>query len=239
MKAILFADLVTLKKSPKQYLLSIGIMCAIFTATALFDDEMDAEQIVGFFQGSITGMSTAMSSFFAFFQLFGMDEQAGWQSVRLSLPIARRDIVVSRYMILAAMLVVMLAGSLLLATALTTVITQVAFGSVTTMPASDILALAIVYFAAFLTYLTIELPLFFRMGLSKARGYFTLPFMACMLFMLKPVQEFAGKVGTQLMGVVGAIGSPWPLILGAAAAALVLYALSGLISLRLYSTREF
>lgn len=238
MKAILFADLVTLKKNLRQYLLSTGIMCAIFTATALLDSETDAGQAVSFLQGGIAGMGTTMIVFFSFFQLFGMDEQAGWQSVRLSLPIARRDIVVSRYVILAALLVVMLAGSLLLATALTAIVTQVAFGSVTIMPASDILALAIAYLAAQLLYLTIELPLFFRMGL-KARGYFTLPFMAFMLFMLEPVQEFAGEIGTRLMGIVGAIGSPWPLILGAAAVVLVLYILSGLISLRIYSTREF
>ena len=103
----------------------------------------------------------------------------------------------------------------------------------------SVLMLAGICLLAVLAYLAIELPLFFKMGLSKARLFYAIPLLSPILFTLEPVKEFVRGLGTQVMEVIGNIGSPWPLLLGAAAVTLALYALSGLVSLRLYSAREF
>lgn len=239
MKALFYSDLATIAKSSRQFILSITVMCIMFTLMSIGEEGIDGAEVASAIQTTIMVTGSIMISLFAFFQLFGLDEHEGWESVRLSLPVSRRQVIMSRYIILAALLVVFLVLGVLVGAGITAIVTYVKFGDVTLQPVRDVLMLAGICLLAVLAYLAIELPLFFKMGLSKARLFYAIPLLAPMLFTLKPVRELIRGIGTQMMGIVGAIGSPWPLILGAAAVVLVLYMLSGLISLRIYSAREF
>ncbi|HQE69802.1 MAG TPA: ABC-2 transporter permease [Atopobiaceae bacterium] len=239
MKALFYSDLITIAKSLRQFVFSVSIICIMLTLMSIGEEGISGPEVAGAIQTTIMSTGTIMISLFAFFQLFGLDEHAGWESVKLSLPLSRRQVIMSRYIILAALLVAFLVLGIIVGTGIAAIVTYAKFGAVTLRPAQDVLMLAGICLLAVLAYLAIELPLFFKMGLSKARLFYAIPLLSPILFTLEPVKEFVRGLGTQVMEVIGNIGSPWPLLLGAAAVTLALYALSGLVSLRLYSAREF
>ena len=238
MKALLFADFCTIRKSIGQYLFSVVLICGIVTFTS-FNGGLDPEGAAGVVQGNIMSIAPLMFAFYAFFSLFGQDEREGWESVRLSMPFTRWQIVASRYAMMLIIIAVLLAVFGLLAAVITAIVTMVRFGAVTLMPAEAVAAAIVLCLAVSLIYLAIEIPIFFKMGFMKARLYFTLPFFACMLFMLEPVQKLAETVAGKMLELVAFMGSPVPLVVGAIALAFALYALSSRISLNVYRTREF
>lgn len=238
MKALLFADLCTIRKSIGQYMVSVVLICGIVTFTS-FNASLDPEGAAGVVQGNIMSIAPLMFAFYAFFALFGQDEHEGWESVRLSMPFTRWQIVASRYVMMLIIIAALLVVFGLLAAVITAIVTMVRFGAVTLMPVEAVAAAIVLCLAVSLIYLAIEIPIFFKMGFMKARLYFTLPFFACMLFMLEPVQKIAESVAGRVLGFVASIGSPLPLVIGAIALALALYALSSRVSLNVYRTREF
>jgi hypothetical protein len=83
------------------------------------------------------------------------------------------------------------------------------------------------------------MPIFFKLGLTKARLYFTLPFFACMLFMLEPVQRFFEGLAARFGSIAEIIGNPAPILAVLIVIAAVLYGISSIISTRIYEKREF
>ena len=238
MKALLFADFCTIRKSIGQYLFSVVLICGIVTFTS-FNGGLDPEEAAGIVQGNIMSIAPLMFAFYAFFALFGQDEHEGWESMRLSMPFTRWQIVASRYAMMLIIIAVLLAVFGLLAAVITAIVTMVRFGAVTLMPAEAVAAAIVLCLAVSLIYLGIEMPIFFKMGFMKARLYFTLPFFACMLFILEPVQQAAEAVGMQVMGLIEAMGGPALLMIAGVAIAVAVYFVSSRVSLSLYRGREF
>ena len=235
MKALLYTDLVAVGKSVKTFLFSIAMICGIVTFTSLYHEGVTAEEAAEIIQANILSIGTLMFAFFAFFQLFGQDEREGWESVKLSLPVSRRDVVVGRYLVMLLIIVVLLAAGAIVGAIIAAIATQVKFGSVTLMPVSEIALGAVIALSCSLVYLAIETPLFFKMGFTKARLFFTMPFFACLLFTLEPVQRWLGS----LPSPEELFGNPLPLVAGLAVVAGMLYAISARISTRVYTKREF
>ena len=87
MKALLYSDWASLRKSMKSFLFSIFMICGIVTFVSISNEGMDAEAIAETIQSNIMATGSLMFAFFSFFNLFGQDEREGWESVKLSLPI--------------------------------------------------------------------------------------------------------------------------------------------------------
>ena len=239
MKALLYTDWSTIRKSFKNYIFSAVLICGIVTVTSVTADGMtalDAAQVV---QGNVTSICALMFTFYVFFSLFGQDEHEGWESVRLSLPVTRGQVVICRYAVMAIVLASLIVAGALIGTVIAAITTKLVFGTMALTAPIELAVIGILAFSLSLIYLAVEMPLFFKMGFMKARLYFTLPFFACMLFVLEPVQRAAEALGVQVMGVAEAIGSPVPLMLGLVAIALLLYAFSARLSTRIYEKREF
>ena len=201
MKALLYSDWASLRKSMKSFLFSIFMICGIVTFVSISNEGMDAEAIAETIQSNIMATGSLMFAFFSFFNLFGQDEREGWESVKLSLPVSRREVVVGRYLIMAIIIVVLLVVGAILGVAIAAIATMVKFGTVTIMP--------------------------------------TLPFFACMLFMLKPVQRFFEGLAARFGSIAEIIGNPAPILAVLIVIAAVLYGISSIISTRIYEKREF
>lgn len=85
--------------SVKSELAIIRTMAPVLTVTIVF-----VCVIMYFGMGSYAGASAAcaMVPILVMFSLFGYDDQNGWLRYRAALPLARRDIVVGRYLAIAA-----------------------------------------------------------------------------------------------------------------------------------------
>ncbi|MCR4870000.1 MAG: ABC-2 transporter permease [Atopobiaceae bacterium] len=239
MKALLYSDWASLRKSMKSFLFSIFMICGIVTFVSISNEGMNAETVAETIQSNIMATGSLMFAFFSFFNLFGQDEHAGWESVKLSLPVSRREVVIGRYLIMAIIIVVLLVIGAILGAAIAAIATMVKYGTVTIMPLWMVAVTIAIALSATLIYLAIEMPIFFKLGLSKARLYFTLPFFACMLFMLEPVQRFFEGLAARFGTIAEIIGNPAPILAVLIVIAFVLYGISSLISTRIYEKREF
>ena len=126
----------------------------------------------------------------------------------------------------------------ILGAAIAAIATMVKFGTVTIMPLWMVAVTIAIALSVTLIYLAIEMPIFFKLGLTKARLYFTLPFFACMLFMLKPVQRFFEGLAARFGSIAETIGNPAPILAVLIVIAAVLYGISSIISTRIYEKRE-
>ena len=116
MKALLYSDWASLRKSMKSFLFSIFMICGIVTFVSISNEGMDAETVAETIQSNIMATGSLMFAFFSFFNLFGQDEHAGWESVKLSLPVSRREVVVGRYLIMAIIIAYLGVGAVAIPT---------------------------------------------------------------------------------------------------------------------------
>lgn len=239
MKALLYSDFTTIRKAVKQYLLTIAFVCVVTVFASISNRDIDAGGLAQIIQSIVMLVSPFMFAFYTFFQLFGQDERPGWESVKLSLPVTRTEVVVARYLVMVIMFAMILAASTALGGVVAALITQVKFGAVTLIARDELLVALLIALAVTLIYLGIEIPIFFKLGVAKARLFIFIPYLAFMLATLDPVQDLIKVIGAQVMRLVEAVGSPVPLAAGLVVLAVVLYAISLSISTRVYAAREF
>lgn len=203
MKGLFLKDLLNLKKLGAIYLimlLAYGVM-AFFMENASF----------------LGGMVTVIAALLPYTTL-AYDEQAKWDRFALTMPIRRRDIVLSKYL-----LGILLA---LLATALN-IVAQLAGPDSTP---SSALADALLMFCFSVFLLSFMLPLAFRLGVEKGRLLIMLvifiPAVAAMAFSDQLSQLSLSE--TQYLPLAAL------LTLGV----LVLFAASLLLSIRIYQKKE-
>ena len=171
--------------------------------------------------------------------LFGNDEREGWEAVRLALPVTRRTVVRSRYLALVILfgivaVVVNLVGIIMGAGTALALYGQIGF-----MPLDEGALLTGLFLAVYLIYLGLTTPVVFKMGLSKARIYFSMPFMLCLLFTFDPVKDALAGIASSLNLSPQLLENPLPLLLPALAVAVAVFAASMLVSERIYSARDF
>lgn len=204
MKGLLIKDILTLKKQGKL----LAILLAFYVVLGLAMNEMAAF-------GSMVIVVCAMLPVTA----MSYDERAGWDKYALSMPVTRRDIVLSKYVL----------GLIFCAIA---VVVVAAFG-VATHPEqiAGSLASALVMGATGLIFQSILFPLFFKYGVERGR-----------LLMLAVILLPAG-LGILLARMDLGLPSPTPQMVAAvpyllAAVTVACIAVSIAVSLHIYRRKE-
>ena len=170
--------------------------------------------------GGVIPAVIMMGVYFVTMTLAAFDDRRGWAAFRLALPLSRRDVVLGRY---ATTMVVCLAFAVF-GIALSTVLAQVA-------AAPDVegtLLLAVVGMAFTLTYMAIVLPIYFRVGATRGARIISM-----LMFMLP-----LAVVGFVDASVVAGLITGREFLALFPVVALVLFAASAVVSLRLYDSRD-
>ncbi len=176
-----------------------------------------------------------ITMYFALSWAFAADEANGWEQGRLALPVTRRDMVRSRYLFLPlfglGVLLFVAALTLLCAWLLPLLLPQ-ASGE---LGLGSLLAFLLLSYLVLHLLFSLQLPLLFAWGASRARMIVVLPCLAPSLLSLLP-EAALQTMGAGLAGVVGTLGW-WLAPIGLLACAAV-YLLSMQLSCRLYQRRE-
>lgn len=239
MKALLFSDWCTLKGVSRNYPAPAMIIALVATFAGIQDVEPLADAIAMHVHASIVTVGLMMFSFFGFFSLFGNDEREGWDAVRLALPVTRHTVVRSRYLALIILfgivaVVVNLVGMVMGAgTALAL------YGHIGFISLSEGALLTGLFLAVYLIYIGLTAPIVFKMGISKARVYFSVPFMLCLLFTFEPVKDALAGMAQFLGLTPELLESPLPMLAPALVVGAAVFAGSMLVSERIYGARDF
>lgn len=233
MKTMLMFDLLTGKK----YLLSqlvTGMIVAV---------------LIGTFMGNVYTalvLLTVLIPFTLVFTIISLDERNNWQSLRLTLPLSRTDIVLGRY---ASALLFTICGLVLgfvavgIVFALSLVLPEVVsfedmMGDFGWQP---LVLVSVGGLGMMLIMLSIILPMTTRFGMTKAVLY--VPLLFLLFIPLGYVADLTGFASQQfVLDFVNWVKSPegsLQLTALVAVATCAIYAVSGAISLKLYEHREF
>lgn len=153
MKGLILKDFLNLKKSGK----SIVFILAFYVLYAFM---MDSTEFV-------TGMIVVLCTMLAITS-FSYDDLAKWDKYALSLPITRKEMILSKY-ILAFLLSIL---GVLLAFATSMLVSKIK----TPVAIEDLLLASYVVFAIALTFISILLPLIYKFGVEKSRLFIMLIF---------------------------------------------------------------
>ena len=239
MKALLFSDWCTLKGVAKSYPAPALVIAAVATFAGIQNVEPVADAIALHVHSSIVSVGLMMFSFFGFFSLFGNDEREGWEAVRLSLPVTRRTVVRARYLALLILFGIVAVAVNLVGLVMGAITALVLNGQVGFMPFSEGVLLTGIFCMVYLVYLGLTTPVVFKMGISKARIYFSLPFMLCLLFTFEPVKDAMQQLPVSLGQISAIFGSPLLLLALGLVVAAAIYGASMLVSERIYEARDF
>ena len=189
-------------------------------------------------------------------RLMAYDEQNNWQAFRQALPLSRRQVVCGRYVTVALCVF----ASLLVGIAVT-LLTDLVISVVVSMHPGlqlnswselidlslqpfDLLELFVACGAAGIAVsffgLALALPFMFRFGFTKGTRYIPLVFVALSLLVFLTMQGISSS-GFDLASLAPLLENTGTIVgisLGVVLVSLVVYGLSCLISLRLYTTRE-
>ena len=179
--------------------------------------------------------------------LMAIDEQNAWQTYRLALPLSRVQVVRGRYL---SGLVGVVAGLLIGALAVAAVIGVMQglpgegaafYGrEVLTLPLEDYLVCAAAGLCVSLVGLAVALPLDFRLGFTAVTRYIPLAFAALFVLVVIVLDQFQVD-SADISSIAALLSDPAALgLIGLAAffVAAALYALSCMLSIRLYKARE-
>ena len=182
---------------------------------------------------------SAMSPIMVMTSLAGFDNQNGWERYRATLPLSRKDIICARYLCIVAFSAIMACAAVLLNIIALPILNsagipstrQAVFEIAIASVASMLISLMIVFLAQ---------PLFFRFGhmeaLRLSAGLFAL--LGCLAM---AALSSSNPISNWLMSIAGA--NPDPAVLGCLCAgiavlALVLCALSCIVSTKVYRARD-
>lgn len=182
---------------------------------------------------------SAMSPIMVMSSLAGFDNQNGWERYRATLPISRKDIICARYLCIVAFSTIMACAAVLL-----NIIAIPIFNSAG-IPSTEQAVFEIAVASAASMFLSLMMaflaqPLFFRFGHMEALrlsvGLFVM--LGCLAM---ATLSSSNPISHWLMSIAGA--NPDPAVLGCLCAgiavlALVLCALSCIVSAKVYRTRD-
>ena len=231
MKAMIMSDLLIAKKYLLQQL-GIAIVVGIFICIMIGNLYVVAPAVGVMIPFSLT------------ITILSLDERANWQQFRLALPIARKDVIVGRYVSFALLSLCGIAVGLL-----TTFIVIAAAQLMPNVPQladlmvnfswQAILFTCVAGLAMLLVMLSITMPVFSRFGMTKGVRYLPLliifgVFIAFSLDGNGPPADFLANINLLLEPPLGTIGLAAAILVIVAA----VYAISATISTRLYAKRE-
>ncbi|MBQ9006190.1 MAG: ABC-2 transporter permease [Atopobiaceae bacterium] len=231
MKALLYSDWCLMRNTIVRYL---GV-CMIIVIPIVGMANGDASAAPGVMAAS---MFTAMLLFYAMLGLFGSDEQGDWEQMRLALPVTPRLVVRERYVFLVlAGLAIVAAGTVvgMLTNVILSALASLAVPRDLAEVAGGALGAAIVALA----YLALMMPYVFKVGMTKARITFSLPFILCLLLNVGPVRDVVMGLGGALEHLEATMGSPAPIFAAIVVATAALYVVSMRISESIYARRDF
>ena len=182
---------------------------------------------------------SAMSPIMVMSSLAGFDNQNGWERYRATLPISRKDIICARYLSIIVFSAIMACAAVLLN------IIALPFFDHTGMPSTGQIVFEITMASAASMLISLMIvflaqPLFFRFGhmeaLRLSAGLFAL--LGCLVM---ATLSSSNPISHWLMSIAGA--NPDPAVLGCLCAgiavlALVLCALSCIVSTKVYRARD-
>ena len=232
MRALMYADWSIIRKTFLRYLIVTIIVMTPVVAMGNADGEFSAGV-------AVASMLVAMITIYLAIGLFSADEANGWEQFRLTYPTSARQVVRSRY----ALTALTTFATVILATALGTTVQwaiPLFLGSVAAPRGIGIIALTSLGTGlAALAFLAIEMPVIFRVGISKARMTFWVPFAICMMFSVEPIRKAIMPILHGLEHLAKSVGSPAPLFVVAACLIALLYLGSMRLSERIYAARDF
>lgn len=218
--------------SMKSELAIIRTMAPVLTVTIVF-----VCAIMCFGMGSYAGASAAcaMVPMLVMFSLFGYDDQNGWLRYRAALPLARRDIVVGRYLVIVACSSVALVA--LFAVTMACVLAFPALGievEQTSMP--EIFSACVASTAIALVLVAIAQPFSVKFGGSKGVRYIgcALMFIGCLVYV---ASQFAmPELFSSLEGLVSQ--HPFISLIALVVVSLAIYAASCMLSIRIFEKKD-
>ena len=206
MTGLLLKDLLVLRQQARIYL----FMLVMFGAIALLNKDLS-------FAGGMAAILAVMMPITA----LSYDERAGWDRLALSMPVSRRDMVLSKYL---------LGAGFATAAFLLILILELVSPTDKEAPRTALVQEALLYWSLSMVVFSVLMPLFIRFGVEKGRVL-----MIAVLFLPTGLLLFAARAGW-------APPSPQSLDLLlnlAPLIALAAFAASGFLSLRLYQKREY
>lgn len=231
MKAMIMSDLLIAKKYLLQQL-GIALVVGLFISITMGNLYVAAPAI-----GVMVPFSLTIT-------ILSLDERANWQQFRLALPITRTDVMAGRYLSFALLAlcgigVGLLTTLLLIAAAqLAPNVPQLAELMVN-FSWQAVLFVCVAGLAIILVMLSITMPVFSRFGMTKGVRYLPLLiiFAVAIGFSLDgngPPADLLANINLLLETPLGTIG----LAAGVLAIVAAIYAVSAVISTRLYAKRE-
>ncbi len=150
MKGLLLKDLVNLKQQTKIYI----IVIAIWLAIALTSQD-----------GSFLGGMICVLSVMLPITTLSYDEKAKWDKYALSMPVSRKQVVVSKYI-------------LALALSFTGCLISFAFNLFITKDANQSMLMSLMFWAFSIVAFSVILPLIYKLGVEKGRAMILVVFLA-------------------------------------------------------------
>lgn len=232
MLALMYADWTVLRRTFLRYLAVTLLVMAPIVALGNDDGEIAAGT-------AVSTMSVAMIAIYMAISLFSYDEANDWEQFRLTLPTSARRVVRSRY----ALAALMVAATVVLGTALGVAVQcaiPLLHGSIAAPRGVMVIGLAAFGTAlVVIAFLALEMPFVFKVGISKARVAFTIPFLLCLLINVEPVRNVIFPLLDSLEGFARTLGSPAPIFAGVTVIVAVLYLASMRLSEGIYAARDF
>lgn len=204
MKGLILKDLFVLKSQIRFYLIFILLY-----------------GFIALYSGNTSFLSGLICMFCLMLPLTAIayDERAGWEKYALSMPVNRRDLVLSKY-ILGILFNFM------------SFLISVIFGMFTSTPIKETLIVAAAFVLIALIYLSLVLPMTFKLGTEKSRIYM-------LAIVLSPI------IGLILLDKFGFSFSsvsdiPWKTLFPLFVAAVILFFFASIaLSISIYKKKEF
>ena len=203
MMSLLYKDLMNLKQQARIYLLIIGIWIVV----------AGMENNPSFLGGVLAVFSILIA-----ITAYAYDEKNGWDKYALTMPLGRRELVLSKY-------------ALALLTLVCSMVLFVGLNVALRSPGKEFLDLSCIFLALGLLVMDVVLPLIFRFGVEKGRVVLMLAFL---------IPSVIGLVGGELIpdSVTRILFSEASMYVWVAAGVL-LVPVSAFISLAIYQRKEF
>lgn len=232
MKAALLSEFHSVKSVLAQLGVTFAIV-AVFVGVALGSP------------ATLVACLAAMAPFMVIFTLTAYDMQSGWERFRATLPVTRRDLVVSRYISVLASSVVMLFVGVALAFAASAILPMLPFIPAETvqnfMEQTDLLFLlgpGVIGMVFILAICSLVMPLIARFGINKAMRLAPI----LLVLFIPATMHFLPLVtgNPQMMAEFGAwLDANTALFVTlASAATLALYVISCAVAVVMYRTKE-
>lgn len=237
MKAMIFSDLITMRRSLVQL---FAIMAAVVVILALSTETL----------APVSACAAAMIPMMFVFSVAAYDEMNKWEGFRLTMPISRKSVVAGRYACTLLVVVASLAAGVIFSFAITGVAALFADGMgqnallssllLEDNPPEMIVCSGAMGSVVVLIVASVVTPVFMRFGMTLASRILPLVIVLSPMVLFWLFGEngpFSGVVPEGVRWLLDDSG--FAVLVGAlGVVALVLFGLSMLLSMRLYRTRE-